>query len=189
MPHLPSLSADASLLDVFRMFPDTNEPLLEFHETLLRGPSPFTEAERELIAAYVSGLNRCRYCHGVHTATAEHLGIESGAIPALLQNGHSDAIPGKMAPVLNVAKKLTMHADGLTRADAEAVFAVGWSETAFYHLVAVVALFNYMNRLVEGLGIELNPVYAKTAGKRLADRGYRPLIEMMRKSDGAGGNN
>ncbi len=35
--------------------------------------------------------------------------------------------------------------------------------------------------LVEGLGIELNPAYAQTAAKRLADRGYRPLIEMMRK--------
>jgi alkylhydroperoxidase family enzyme len=49
------------------MFPETRKPLIEFHEVLLRGPSPFTEAERELIAAYVSGLNRCRYCHGVRS--------------------------------------------------------------------------------------------------------------------------
>jgi hypothetical protein len=54
MAYLPSLPDHASLLDVFRMFPETNEPLLSFHEILLRGPSPFTEAERELIAAYVS---------------------------------------------------------------------------------------------------------------------------------------
>ena len=182
MAYLPSLPENASLLDVFRMFPETNEPLLVFHETLLRGPSPFTEAERELVAAYVSGLNGCRYCHGVHMATAERLGIEPGAITSLLQNGHSSAIPGNMSPVLNIAKKLTMRADGVTQADADAVFAAGWSETAFYHLVAVVALFNYMNRLVEGLGIELNPAYAQTAAKRLADRGYRPLIEMMHKS-------
>jgi hypothetical protein len=38
MAHLPPLPKDASLLDVFRMFPETNEPLLAFHETLLRGP-------------------------------------------------------------------------------------------------------------------------------------------------------
>jgi hypothetical protein len=69
----------------------------------------------------------------------------------------------------------------VTQSDVDAVFAVGWNETAVYHLVAVVALFNYMNRLVEGLGIELNPAYAHTAAKRLADHGYRPLIEMMRK--------
>jgi hypothetical protein len=30
-----------------------------------------------------------------------------------------------------------------------------------------------MNRLVEGLGIELTPVYARSAAQRLADRSYR----------------
>lgn len=188
MAHLPSLPKDASLLDVFRMFPETNEPLLAFHEALLRGPSPFTEGERELIAAYVSGLNGCRYCHGVHTATAERLGIESGAVASLLDGGDTGAIPDKMRPVLSFAKKLTRRADGVKQPDVDALFAAGWNETGVYHLVAVVALFNYMNRLVEGLGIELNPAYAQTAAKRLADRGYRPLIEMVRKPLATTGN-
>ena len=187
MAYLPSLPEDASLLDVFRMFPETNEPLLAFHETLLRGLSPFTEGERELVAAYVSGLNGCRYCHGVHTATAERLGIVPGTIASLLDGGDAAAIPDKMRPVLNLAKKLTQRANGVTRPDVDAVFAAGWNETAFYHLVAVVALFNYMNRLVEGLGIELNPAYAQAAAKRLADRGYRPLIEMIREPSGTTG--
>jgi len=61
MAHLPTLPEKAKLLDVFRTFPETDPPRLEFHEVLLRGSSPFTEAERELIAVYVSGLNGCRY--------------------------------------------------------------------------------------------------------------------------------
>lgn len=187
MVHLPSMPKNASLLDVFRMFPETNEPLIAFHEVLLRGPSPFTEGERELVAAYVSGLNGCRYCHGVHTATAERLGIEPGAIASLLNGDDTAAIPDRMRPVLNVAKKLTQSANGVTQRDVDAVFAAGWNETAFYHLVAVAALFNYMNRLVEGLGIELNPGYAQAAARRLADRGYRPLIEMMRSPSGTSG--
>ena len=48
-----------------------------------------------------------------------------------------------------------------------------------YHMVAVTALFNYMNRLVEGLGIELDPAYVEPASKRLAERGYLPLIDLM----------
>jgi hypothetical protein len=92
-----------------------------------------------------------------------------------------------MWPVLNLAEKLTQRANGVTQLDVDAVFAAGWNETAVYHLVAVVALFNYMNRLVEGLGIELNPAYAQTTAKRLAVHGYRPLIEMMRKPLGTTG--
>jgi uncharacterized peroxidase-related enzyme len=177
MSFLPSLPKGAVLLDVFRKFPETSRPLLEFHEVLLRGPSPFSEAERELIAAYVSGLNHCRYCHGVHTATAEVLGVEKGLVPRLLAD--SGLAPEKMRPVLNYAAKLTRHPDGMTQADADAVLAAGWDETALYHLVAVTALFNFMNRLVEGLGIELDPAYLKPSSERLASRGYRALIDIL----------
>ena len=67
----------------------------------------------------------------------------------------------------------------MTKADADAIVAAGWDETALYHTVAVTALFNFMNRLVEGLGIELDPAYVKPASQRLAKRGYLPLIEML----------
>lgn len=180
MPVLPSLPRGATLLDVFRAFPETSKPLIEFHEVLLRGPSPFTEAERELIAAYVSAVNECRYCRGVHTATAERLGSAQGAVSALVDDIDAAPIDRRMKPVLRYARKLTQSPGGVTQADANAVLAEGWNETALYHAVAVTALFNLMNRLVEGLGIELDPAYVKPAAERLADRGYLPLIAMLR---------
>lgn len=181
MPFLPSLRKGASLLDLFKAFPATNEPLIQFHEVLLRGPSPFTEGERELIAAYVSGLNHCRYCHGVHVAAAELLGASKSAILSALDDIDSSPIDEKMKPVLRYARKLTQQPNGLTQEDADAIFAVGWSEEALYHTVAVTALFNFMNRLVEGMGIELDPSYVKPASERLAKGGYLPLIEMMKR--------
>jgi uncharacterized peroxidase-related enzyme len=180
MPHLKSLRPGASLIDVFKAFPTTSAPLIEFHEVLLRGPSPFTAAERELIAAYVSGLNRCRYCHGVHTATAERLGVEAGLLPRIVREGSLDGVEAKLRPVLELARKLTLAPDSLTKADVAAVLAAGWDDAALYHAVAVTALFNFMNRLVEGLGIELQPSYVAPAAQRLAEQGYLPLIEMMK---------
>lgn len=181
MPFLPSLRKSASLLDLFKVYPQTSQPLIQFHEALLRGPSPFTEGERELIAAYVSGLNHCRYCHGVHLATAELLGTPQGAIPKALDDIDSSPISEKMKPVLRYTRKLTQRPDGLTQADADAIFAAGWSNDALYYTVAVTALFNFMNRLVEGMGIELEPSYVKPASERLAKGGYLPLIEMMKR--------
>jgi hypothetical protein len=35
MPFLPCLPGGATLLDVFRMFPETSKPLIEFHEAML----------------------------------------------------------------------------------------------------------------------------------------------------------
>jgi uncharacterized peroxidase-related enzyme len=181
MPFLQSLPKGATLLDLFRAFPEASKPLIEFHEVLLRGPSPFTEGERELIAAYVSGLNHCHYCHGVHTATAELLGAREEAILSAIDDIDSSPISAKMKSVLRYARKLTQKPDGLTQADANAIFAAGWSDNALYYTVAVTALFNFMNRLVEGMGIELEPSYVKPASERLAKGGYLPLIEMMKR--------
>src|SRR5262249_12097622 len=91
----------------------------------LRRPSPFTEGERELIAAYVSGLNHCRYCHGVHSATAELLGIKRELVDSRIDIDGADVDP-KMRPVLRYARKLTQQPSSLTQADADAIFAAGW---------------------------------------------------------------
>jgi AhpD family alkylhydroperoxidase len=79
MAYLRSLPDRAVLRDVFAAFPHTSRPLLGYHQALLRGPSPFSVAERELIAAYVSGLNACDYCHGVHSATARAFGVDENS--------------------------------------------------------------------------------------------------------------
>ncbi|MEQ8354429.1 MAG: peroxidase-related enzyme [Kiloniellaceae bacterium] len=179
MPQLSSLRQGASLLDLFKAFPDSSKPLIHLNEVLLRGPSPFTKAERELIATFVSHLNRCGYCQGVHAATAERLGIGRNTLEDLAEGVAGATIPERMKPVLSYAEKLTDRPDSLVKADADAILEAGWDETAIYHTVAVTALFNFMNRLVEGLGIEYSASYAEQASKRLAEGGYLPLIEML----------
>ncbi len=180
MPFLPSLPKGASLRNLFKAFPDTSTPLIQFHEALLRGPSPFTEGERELIATYVSGLNHCRYCHAVHSATAELLGIKHEQVDSKIDIDTA-VVDAKMRPVLRYAGKLTQQPSSVTQEDADAIFAAGWDEAALYYTVAVTALFNFMNRLVEGMGIQLEPTYVKPASERLAKRGYLPLIDMISK--------
>ncbi len=181
MPFLPSLRKDASLLDLFKTFPQTSEPLIQLNEVLLRGPSPFTEGERELIAAYVSGLNHCRYCHAMHGAIAELLGTPKGSVLNALDDIDAASVDEKMKPVLRYARKLTQQPSGVTQSDADAIFAAGWDERALFHTVVVTALFNFMNRLVEGMGIELDSSYVKPTSELLAKGGYLPLIEMMRR--------
>jgi alkylhydroperoxidase family enzyme len=68
-PFFSSLDSDSGVRDILTLNPAAGKALIEYHEAVLRGPSPLSEGERELIAAYVSGLNACHYCHGVHTKT------------------------------------------------------------------------------------------------------------------------
>ncbi len=183
MPHLPSLPEKATLLDVFRRFPETSRALIEYHERLLRGPSPLRVAERELIAAYVSGLNQCHYCHGVHTVAAEALGVAPGTLEQLLNDPDSADIDAKLRPILHYVRKLTLSPARMTSADAEAVYAAGWDEQALHDAVSICALFNFMNRLVEGLGIDADKAYFDEAGRRLFQGGYRSILTHLGLAD------
>jgi len=177
--HLGSLPDDAVLMDVFRAYPETSRPLLDYHEVVMRGPSPFTPGERELIAAYVSGVNACGYCHGVHTVTAEACGIATGAAPAAVTDLDTAPVDEKMKPVLRYVGKLTKQPSSVTRADADEVLAAGWDEHALHSAIMVCALFNFMNRMVEGHGIRADADYFATSGKRLEELGYAGLNQLL----------
>lgn len=180
MSYLPSLPDDAVLMDVFRAYPQAVAPLIDYHKIVLRGPSVFTRAERELIAAYVSGLNDCRYCHGVHGATAAAFGIPEDRLAALLADLDTAPVDEPWKALLRYLKTLTLAPSRLSSADAEAVLAAGWDEKALYDAVSVCALFNFMNRFVEGLGIRADQAYFAAAAQRfVADpdyAGYRNAV-------------
>ena len=178
MTHLKSLP-QGSLLQVFQRWPELFKPLLEFHEILLRGPSPLSEAQRESLAAYVSGLNDCRYCRGVHVRTAEKLGTMAGFLDKAIDQKELEGLGEAMEAMLAFAGKLTKRVEGVDRQDVDELHAAGLDDEAVLHVVLTTALFNLMNRLVEGLGIDHDPEYAEVASYRLAERGYLPLLRMM----------
>ncbi|MEU7787777.1 peroxidase-related enzyme [Amycolatopsis sp. NPDC049159] len=179
MSYLKSLPAETTLLQVFQANPEPARHLLAFHEVLLRGDSPFTPGERELIAAYVSGINECGYCHGIHTVTAEAFGVAPGVLIAALADLDTAPVEDRMKPVLAYVGKLTRSPSRMTDADAEAVFAAGWDERALHDAVLVCALFNFMNRMVDGLGIHADDEYKSLSGERLKHSGYAGLAKFL----------
>jgi uncharacterized peroxidase-related enzyme len=179
MTYLESLPEQAKLLDVLRVYPDAARPLLDYHEVLLRGPSPLSVAERELIAAYVSALNACGYCHGIHGATAAAFGVAQDALRALVDDVDSAPVDERLRPLLRYVRTLTLTPSRITPADVQAVFDAGWNERALHDVVSVCGLFNLMNRLVDGLGVTADPDYLRLAADRLAGIGYAGLKDLI----------
>ena len=157
MARFPSLPEQPHLSDVFQRFTRGVWPLLSFHDAILRGESALTVGEREMIAAYTSGLNACRFCAGSHRMIAEIHGIDRGLFEQLFDDGRAADLEPRWAPLLAYVRKLTEAPARLTDADADAVLAAGWSEEALYDAVIVCAAFNMMNRIVEGCGVVPTP--------------------------------
>lgn len=144
---------DAELSDLFRAYPVGVRELLVYHDRVLRHPAPLTVAERELIAAVVSGLNACDYCYGAHRIIAETFGVDESVIRSAVDDPGMPLVAARMRPILQFVTKLTRAPSAIRKADRDAIFGAGWSEEALYYAVLTCALFNAMNRIVDGMGI------------------------------------
>jgi len=181
MALIPSLPDDAHLADVFRRFPDNAGALMIFIEGVLRGDGIFSVGERELIAAYVSGLNACTFCYGSHRIYSEVFGQPRGLVDALLKDIETTNIDARMKPVLRYARKLNSLPSKLTKADADAMYAVGWSEEALFEVVQVTAAFNMMNRIVEGAGVRFDYDVDDESRHELRNRRQHSYLDFGRK--------
>jgi alkylhydroperoxidase family enzyme len=107
MPRLRSLPEQPAMRDVYRAYQETCRPLCVVTEAAMRGPSPLTQGQRELIAAYVSWLNACTYCHSTQLGVAEACGVAPDLITASLADVETAPLESRMKPILRYARRLT----------------------------------------------------------------------------------
>jgi uncharacterized peroxidase-related enzyme len=91
----------------------------------------------------------------VHHGAA--LGRESGwtALTEAVASAEFDRLPERMAALCHYALKLTVRPSEMTAGDVEALRRAGCSDRDVVDVDQVAAYFNYVNRVVDGLGVEL----------------------------------
>jgi uncharacterized peroxidase-related enzyme len=142
------------------------------HEAM-RGPSAWSVAERELMAAYVSSVNDCKFCVGAHTATASLATGNETLVTAALADLDSAPIGEGLRFTLRMLGKLTREGD-LSDEDARAVLEIGVSHQQVEDALAICYAFNVTNRLANAFGFEvLSPDGFQAGAKYLLRRGYR----------------
>lgn len=184
MTFLPSLSDSASLPDLFTLFPRRSAILLRLTEDILRGDSAFSAAQRELFFAYGSALNACNFCADSHIAVADAFGLDEALLSQLLIDIDTAEVDEAIKPVLKYIKKLTESPSRMTEADAQAIYAAGWNEQAFFDVVSICGLHNFLNRLVDGCGIAVSQEEAKTTAAELIPAlGYDGWAAVLENND------
>jgi uncharacterized peroxidase-related enzyme len=162
MPFFKSLREDAGVRHILELNKPAGRALIELHEN-------------------VSGLNECQYCFGVHTQTAAAFGVAEDELRKMLFDLDDARIEPRMRPLLEYARRLTLSPHQIVQADADAVFAAGWSERALHDAILTTCLFNFMNRLLEGHGCKGNAQIFRDRGLALAESGYAPLLKSLQE--------
>jgi len=71
-------------------------------------------------------------------------------------------LPLPVRALCDFAVKLTTHPARVGPTDVEALRAVGWDDPAIHDAIQVIAYFNYINRVAEGVGIEPEPDWERS---------------------------
>jgi uncharacterized peroxidase-related enzyme len=175
MPHIAAPSEIPGLAGLVAFKSSTGDKLLAFANELLRGPSPLTPAERELIAAFVSSRNDCYFCSHTHQAVASHLLDDGGvAACAVIEDPTTAPVSEKMRALLQIADKVRRSGKDVTEADIDAAREAGAGDEDVHDAVLVASAFCMFNRYVDGLAATTptdEPTYA-FIGALLGEQGY-----------------
>jgi uncharacterized peroxidase-related enzyme len=158
-----------------RFRPETAKPLNELAEVLLRGPHPLTAGERELIAAYVSGLNECTFCCSSHSAfAAAQLPEGMPLVDQVRANLDAAAVPEKLRALLRIAGAVRDDGRKVTTDLVDAARAEGATDLEIHDTVLIAAAFCMYNRYVDGLATlaPADPARYAQAAQRIIAEGY-----------------
>jgi uncharacterized peroxidase-related enzyme len=155
--------------------PETGKHLYELAQVLLRGDSPLSQADRELIATHVSSRNTCMFCMSSHAAAARELyGDEREVVDCVINNVDTAPVSAKLKALLNIAGKVQQNGKAVTEADIAAAREQGASDRDIHDTVLIAATFCMFNRYVDGLNSYTPTDQAAYAemGKRMTTLGY-----------------
>ena len=161
---------------LMRFRPETAKPLNELAEVLLRAPNSLPAGERELIAAYVSGLNECDFCRNSHSAfAAAQLDAGMTVVEEVRANPETAPISAKLRALLRIAAAVRDDGREVTPKLVEAARAEGATDVEIHDTVLIAAAFCMFNRYVDGLGTlaPADPAGYTESARRIVEHGYR----------------
>jgi uncharacterized peroxidase-related enzyme len=113
----------------------------------------------ESLGVYVSKLNSCDYCAEHHFAGLSRLLNDDQKSKAFWEAVQSDALESyfdaKHYAAVLYSKKLTLSVTKMVESDVDALKKHGYSDGEILEINQVVSYFNYVNRSVVGLGVNI----------------------------------
>jgi uncharacterized peroxidase-related enzyme len=149
--------------------------LCDLANVLLHEPSTLSQADRELIATYVSSQNDCYYCQTIHGAIASaHLDGNDKLIFQVKRDFERAEISDKLKSLMAIAGKVQQSGKQVQPDDIARARRAGASDREIHDAVLIAAAFCMYNRYVDGLATWAPPDLEafRERAVRVARNGY-----------------
>ncbi len=70
-----------------------------------------------------------------------------------------------MRALCDFAVALTVRPAAIDQGNVDALRAHGWSDAAIHDAIQVIAYFNYINRVADGVGVDDEPEWAESSSE------------------------
>jgi uncharacterized peroxidase-related enzyme len=147
-------------------------PMGAWTQATMRGRSPWSVAERELMACMVAKWNACAFCVGAHGAVAAKQ-MQRPAVDETISDFHTAPISGQLKSALTFLEIMTLRPRDLKPEHAKAALSAGVSPEALTDAIAVGTLFSIVTRYANALDFAMpTPEEFEAAANMLLKRGY-----------------
>ncbi len=144
---------------VYTIRPDHMLRWIRLFNTVTRGESELTPAEREMIGVAVSAENRCLYCLVSHGAELRQLTGDPVLADQIGHDYRRAPLDERTRAMLDYAVKLTRTPVECDADDITYLRSVGFSDQAIFDIAETAAMFNFTNRLASATGMLPNREY------------------------------
>lgn len=149
-----------NVMTIHSLRPHTLEGHMSLYKSVLHHSSnELPKWYLEVLGVVVSKLNNCNYCAEHHSVgVRKNMGDDQKceAILRSIDNGNTDkAFDSKFNAGISYAKTITKELAKVEENDIEKLRTAGFSDGEILEVNQVVSYFNYVNRMVVGLGVDL----------------------------------
>lgn len=139
------------------LYPEIVLERLRLYKAVEGAPSGLGREERALAALVTSDLNRTVHCASGLRMKLRELQVPDAVAAAVDADPRDPALDGyggdRLAAILRYAGRLTAAPATIEEADVDGLRAVGLSDLDVLDLNNLVAYYNYINRVANGLGL------------------------------------
>ena len=121
------------------------------------GRSQITRYQREMMGVVVSAANKCKYCVEHHRVALDHFWKDSNKSAQLLTDYNTVDLSDSDKALCRYAQDLTINPESIAESDHIRILKEsGSDERAILDAALVISYFNFVNRLILGLGISVD---------------------------------
>ena len=129
---------------------------MDLYMTIMFGKSPLKRVQREMMAVIVSANNDCDYCQLHHAEAVNHYWKDDAKIELLKSDFEKIELSRVDLELCRFAEKMTREPNHDNQNSVQRLKDLGLTDRAILDATLVISYFNFVNRIVLGLGLAVN---------------------------------